>query len=347
MVTETNGTNASTGESSFKERTAARLRAERQGSTAANPTPPAPAERPSRLPPAADAPMGAKQQALPNAAGSGEPGSGEIESEEGPDTLSPDDDSPATPEPAAPDDQDDDGLTVESLRERLAEAEQARISMEKDYRRKTQRIAATVDELRQRVTEAKATHDVLLREAQAELSRFDNLDWTALQADPAQYRQAADAWRNAQAMAQRRVHEAQQIAERAEQMRTESRQKQADISRDILQSQIPKWSSEMYATLREFAVETYDYTPEEVDSQVDWRWMRAMYDAHLARKTPAVKSVREVKQPTQTRNRPQASRDAQGRYQTALDASRSAPGDRSKFRAAMEAKLRAEKERRR
>ena len=243
-------------------------------------------------------------------------------------------------------DGDDDDPEHHDWRRAAEEAIEAKQSMERDYRRKTHRIAQTVDELRERVVEASATHEVLLREAQAEMLPFEGVDWGALQQDPARYQQAAAAYTQAQQRYQRRVAEAEQLKARRQQMYDDARKKQAEVSQDILRSQLPGWSGEMYQAIREFAVEQFDYTPQEVDEQVDWRWVMAMDAARRALRRPGVKGVRETaKPPTNGKNRPAGRpRDAKGKYQSARQAAFDRPGDRSAFRQLQQAKLRAERE---
>ena len=250
--------------------------------------------------------------------------------------------------PAGDEDADEDPTSaIERWRRQAEEADEARQSMERDYRRKTHKIAQTVEELRERVVEARATHEVLLTEAQAEMMPFQNINWNALQQDPVQYQQASAAWREAQTKYQRRIAEAERLIQRTREMRDEARKSQAEISKDILRSQVPGWSGEKYQEIKQFAVDQYDYTPEEVDEQVDWRWIKVMDDARRVIKRPGVKGVTAVgKPPASGKNRPVAqARNAQGKYQTARAHAFENPGNRGALRSALEAKLKAERNR--
>jgi len=236
------------------------------------------------------------------------------------------------------------------LREKAEKAEEARASMERDYRRKTHKIAQARRELDDGVHEAAETVQYLAQRAQANMQKYAGVDWQQLQAaDPAQFQQARQQYAMDLQVARQAEQEQQTVIERARQMRETARQREADLSKEILQSVIPEWGSDHYVRLRDYATEQLDMAPEEVDAITDWRTMRMIHQLWQGNQAPAKVTRRgpaTSKPPRGAHNRPTGqARNARGQYIKAREAAQAEPGNREQVRGMFAAKLRAERER--
>ena len=103
-----------------------------------------------------------------------------------------------------------------------------------------------------------------------------------------------------------------------------AKMQEADTSKAILNKTIPNWGREVFGEIQGHAVDKYGFTPEEVANITDHRWIRVLNDS--LQSAQAVAKVKEVKR--QGKKRPPKrgatpqQRNAQGRYQSTLQAAR-------------------------
>lgn len=229
-----------------------------------------------------------------------------------------------------------------------ARAEEARSNMERDYRRKTHKIAEAV-----RATQEQ--HDVVLAQAQfyaglAEqgVRQFDSVNWQELQQRPEHYQQARQAFQVAQRYHEQLQASLQSVQKTAQEQRETFKKREAEVSREVLRSTIPNWSNQLYSDLRAFAVEELDYAPAEFDEITDWRRIRDVHSQWSTKKAREVLN-KPPKRNTQPERRSSANaplsvaRGDRGQFQSARQALLSRPGDRSARSNFFQAKLKAER----
>ena len=210
---------------------------------------------------------------------------------------------------------------VAELRQRAEQAEERTKMMERDYRVKTHKIAAAVREVEQSGEVVQQHAQFYANLASQQLAAFENVNWEQLKTDPAKYQQTRAQFQ--QALNQRdAMHKALgQIGEQHKQLVEQSKDREAEVSRDILKTTVPGWSNELYGKLRAFALEELAYTAEEFDGMTDWRRIRdvhAQYQIAQAPKSVAKLPRKKGKQPVGGQRERQvikAQRDAKGRYQ--------------------------------
>lgn len=236
--------------------------------------------------------------------------------------------------------------------EKLTKAEEARKSMETDYRRKTHKLSESVREVDSRAEEVEATAQYFANEAAAALKNFENAPWQQLRTDPEKFQEAQNAYMQAQRHYEQRQAELQRIQERRKEIAEKNQQYIAEHSKAVLRHQIPDWGNETYQKLRDFAEKTYDYPSEEFDKIVDWRPMKMLYDAMTANAVRAESSkvVENIgkktgKRPVGRRATREQPRNAQGQYTAAREKAMQNPGDRGSFREMKARQLAMERER--
>lgn len=251
-------------------------------------------------------------------------------------------------DPDAPgEDAEDEPDEVANLRERLQKAEERAKSMERDYRIKTHKIAAARREVEQHSETLKAVAGFYANIANQGLQPFQNLDWQSLQANPAEFQKRQRQYQKAVQWRDQMMGAASQLEENVYSMIEASKNKQAEISKEILKGSIEGWSNELYSSLREHASTELSFTPEEFDDITDWRVIDLIHRSHLASKAPRaiVKGARtKGKPPTAAqREKTQRVRDAKGKFQDAKAAFHDRPGDRGAARNFFQRKLEAER----
>jgi hypothetical protein len=230
--------------------------------------------------------------------------------------------------------------------ERLSRREQ---ELTRDYTRKTMQVAEYRRELEGQAETVRNTARYIASKIDAPLRQFEAVDWANLQAqDPAKYQTTRQQYEQTLRARQQFMSELAQVEQMQEQQIEAARQREAAIGVDILTSRIPGWSADMYAELRQFAVEEYGYKAEDLDRNVDYRLMLALRDAQLSRK--AAKSVKvNQRQPAKpappTGQARQAFRSDTGQFQSAKQNMMNSPGNRVANRNYFRAKLAAERKR--
>lgn len=241
---------------------------------------------------------------------------------------------------------------VEALREEARKAEEARRNMERDYRIKTHKIAAAIRDVEQQGTVVKQQAQFFANLAEQSLQQFNGVNWDALKSDPAKYQQTKAAFEAAIGQRDMLKRALGQIGEQHTQLLEQAKDREAEVSRDILKTTLPDWSNELYGKLRSFAMEELAYTAEEFDDMTDWRRIRdihAQYQIANASKRVAKLPRKQGKQPVnrQRERQIQSQRDAKGRFQNSRQRLFDQPGDREARRNFFQDKLRAEREGRR
>lgn len=267
-------------------------------------------------------------------------------------------DQPEGTEPdAALSEPESDEWTVQAKewQEKVTAAEDARKSMETDYRRKTHKLSEAAREVNAKAEEVETTAQYFAHQADASLQQFNGIDWAMLRTDPEKFQQAQNAYQQATQQQQQRHAELEKIKSRRSEIESQNQQHIADHSKGVLTHQIPGWGNEVYSKLREFAAKEYDYSEAEFDKIVDWRPIKMMHDAMKAKsiKTESGKVLKKVGQkrgssaPGTRTAGIQAPRNAQGQYMAAREESMKNPGNKDAFRAMKARQLEAERDRRR
>lgn len=232
----------------------------------------------------------------------------------------------------------------------LAKINDTRTQVERETIDRTREIAGTVEEIENQSEIVRQQAHFYSNLANSALQQFEQVDWQALAAEPERYQQKRREFETALGTQRQMDAAAQQIEQQHQQMTETNKQRQAAVSKQVLKSIIPNWNNDTYLALREFAVEQLDYSPEEVDASVDWRFMRNLHKLHTQAQAP--KSIQQVKRTTKP-NVPGAKqaaqpnlRNAQGKFQSARQNAHDRPGDRNAFREMKQRQLEAERNRR-
>lgn len=230
--------------------------------------------------------------------------------DEDPDEGQPDDDDGDGDDEAAADesdDEDDDGdaddddpeqydseefeidgekLTRKEVRELKAKEK----NLQAGYTKKYQELAQERKQVTENLDRSKQTLGLIQEQLSAPLKQFDGIDWQALQAnDPAKYQQLRGQYQHAlngyrqveQALSgiQQQV-QAQQKAEIA---------RKAKDAREVLQTQHPDWSTELYREVIDFA-EAQGVPREEIANETRPWVISAMLNQMRAEKARDIKT---------------------------------------------------------
>ena len=232
---------------------------------------------------------------------------------------------------------------ISSLRQRADDAEARVTSMQTDYTRKTQKLGEARRELLNNLDKSKQVAKVYADRAESNLSRYDKVNWANLQStlDPKMYAKRVAEYRRAVTQRDRAVQEHGQVAEFADKQIESQKQYQAEISRDVLSATLPGWGNELYASIKEHAVNRLDFTDEEFDSFTDHRMIRLLHnDMKMSKTSKHIEGIQQSNSPRSpngpNKGRP---RGADGRYKNAQQNHRDNPGDRNATRHAFRERL--------
>lgn len=232
----------------------------------------------------------------------------------------------------ASDEPEPDEGSPEYWKMKAAEAEESRLNMERDYRRKTHKIAETHRAAEDQHQQVVAQAQFFAGMAEQGVRQFDQVNWEQLQQDPAKYQQARQAFITAQQYHRQMVDALKSVDKSVTERRDHAKKREADISREILKSTVPGWNNQMYQDLRAFAVEDLDYSPSEVDDMTDWRRIRDIHSQWIVSKakTSLKNPPKRTKQPERkSGNAPlPGSRNERGQFQNAAKALTNNPGNR-------------------
>lgn len=252
------------------------------------------------------------------------------------------------------DESEPDDTEITALRVRAEEAEQLVNSMQADYTRKTQQIAQTKHELTESLDQSRRIAEIYAERASAEARRYENVDWQQLQMQlsPEQYQQQVQHYRQVTSLRDRAIGEHEQIKKFADEQVEKVRQREAEVSRDILRSTVPNWGPEMYSTLKDHATRQWGFSAEEIDQVTDHRVIQLLHASwkmsQTGKKIDSIQHQNGLQPRPGRRNKPQPRDPKSGRY---LDRAKNNlvnnPGDRNATRSYFEEKLRMEREGRR
>lgn len=170
---------------------------------------------------------------------------------------------------------------------------------QKDYQQKTQEIAdirrrtetqMEYLEKSNRIQSVAFEKAVELHALDKQLEQFGQIDWNSLaEQNPTdflkfdrQYRQLAEA-------RQTQLAELQLIAQQAEAVESETRAKQLENAQKELARRLPKLDREAKQKIADTALNTYGFTPKELDSLYDPRHVHVLHDAMKWRELQAQK----------------------------------------------------------
>lgn len=160
-----------------------------------------------------------------------------------------------------------------------------------DYTRKTQEIAETrkaLSEALERVNSAsEAEQQAMTQKAilQAQRNQYNNINWQQLdQQNPLEatrLRQAAMMLDQAITQADQKLIQARNDTRSAAEQETAKR---LEEGHKTLAQQIPDWGPDKANAIRSFAIETYGFSNEDIDSLTDPKAVLALHDAMEYRK---------------------------------------------------------------
>lgn len=239
--------------------------------------------------------------------------------------------------------------SLDWYRAEIERATEARKSMERDYRIKTQKIAEARRHLEGNTKEVMQMAGFYANLADSAVSRFQNVNWDALRTKPEEFNRVKAQYD--QAVAQRNQIKAglEQLSVKQREAIEQAKRAEAELSREILSTTVPDWSSERYRTLREFADKESLFSPDEFNQITDWRTMYLLNEIEKVRSAPKTISPPQAKaSPPKRRTGTQPAvptpRDASGKFTSATKLLQMKPGDKAARRDFFRAKLAAERE---
>lgn len=149
------------------------------------------------------------------------------------------------------------------------------------------------------------------------VAQYEHLDWDSMPVEQkAQKRREYEMALNSSRQMQNAMT---QITAQNQQYAQEAKQREAEVSKEVLRRTIPNWGNEHLMTLRDHAVQNVGFTAEEFDQITDHRLVRLIHDNWDAKQ--ALAKVQEVKRQGKKRApkrgaKPQE-RNAQGRFNNA------------------------------
>lgn len=235
--------------------------------------------------------------------------------------------------------EDERGETIETLRAEKLKVEQA-LSRVTENRKKIEQdfsdgIAANTRlkfDLEDTIEQQKAQGQVWLHMANQQVQKYENLNWSQVPPEKlGAYKQQAT-----QAMNQRdqimQVYSG--LEEKSKQARELAKDREAEVSRNWLSTNIPNWGNELYSKLGEHAT-SLGYSAEDFQDITDFRIMNMIHKdfekQQAVSKVQRVKTQQKARAPRNRNGRPQP-KNAKGRFTSARKEAFSKPGDKESFR---------------
>ena len=237
--------------------------------------------------------------------------------------------------------------SIEELRQRVTEAEERHDLMQSDYTQKTQKLGESRKELLTSLDQSQRIAAVYVERANTQLKRYENVNWQQLQStlDPQKYNQRVAEYRQVVGVRDRAVNEHEQIKQFSDQQVERAKSDQAEISRDILKTTVPGWGNDLYGSLRDHAVSNLNFSTGEFDEITDYRIIKLIHTNWKITNTG--KTVRQIQQGNQpnppgggNKARP---RGADGKFRNAQQHHLANPGNRDATRNAFQQRLRKER----
>lgn len=222
---------------------------------------------------------------------------------------------------------------IPQLRQRAEEAESLVAGMQKDYTQKTQKLGEQRRELATSLEQSTQIAAMYDDRASKNLARYEGVNWQQLQAtlDPSVYNQRVAEYRQAVNIRDQAKAEHENIRQKFGAALERQKQDEAEVSRDILRSTIPKWGDELYGKIRTHAIKSLSFTEEDFDNIVDHRLITLMHrDMLVSNSGSTVKGIQHngIQSRPQGQNRPTA-QPANGSLRKAEETYRRNPGDRN------------------
>ena len=171
---------------------------------------------------------------------------------------------------------------------------------QQDYTKKTQEVAEQRKALeqekefltqQQRLMAAGFEKAVELKEIDARLGQFKQLDWQALvDQDPAQATKLNIAYQQLQQARQEKLGELQQASRETEELTTKQRQQAIAQGMEQVKKAIPGFDVVLAKSIAE-TTKGYGFSQKEIDQLTDPRFVIALHDAHQWRKLQASKAT--------------------------------------------------------
>lgn len=235
---------------------------------------------------------------------------------------------------------------IAAATERAEKAEEARASMERDYRKKTHKIAESVRSLEDSATVVEQTSQFYANLAEQSVSQYANINWGLLKTRPQEHAEAEQAYKAALQHRDAMKRNVESISTKFKELKEEAKKRQSEVSQDILKTTVDDWSNDLYAKLRTYAVDELAYTEAEFDDMSDWRQIRDIHAQYQVAQAP--KSVAKLKRlkgkppAKKQRGKRKVRRDAKGKFQDSRKQFWENPGDKQARHNFFQDRLRAE-----
>ncbi len=204
-----------------------------------------------------------------------------------------------------------DGQDIEVTQEELING----YSRQQDYTRKTQELSQqrkTIEQQQAELAQRDAIYSQLLPKMEAQLKGelANEPDWSKLyEDDPVGYVREKQLWDEKKEKAQAIQAEQQRLQEEAFTEQQKQIQQQVEFGQQRLLELIPEWqnpevAAKEKAAIRDYAINTLEYTQQEVDSVYDYRALLGLRKAWLndkiaetVKKKPTQKAPARVARP--------------------------------------------------
>lgn len=177
-------------------------------------------------------------------------------------------------------------------------ASEIKLSMlrQKDYTQKTQFVSEQKKALEAQSQQTEATMNALMSAANADLSRFEGVNWEAVAVDnPEQYRQAKAAFEQTKSTYDYIRAQADQFQAQTQQQDAAQLKQDAQESLTVLKTTIPSWSNTLYREIGEYAHDTLGVSNEEYNKVADHRIITALHKAMLFDSAKQVTAKKKIK----------------------------------------------------
>jgi hypothetical protein len=171
-----------------------------------------------------------------------------------------------------------------------------------DYTKKTQAVAEQRKAYEAQTEQTQATMNALLSAANADLSRFQGVNWEAVAVEnPDQYKQAKAAFEQTQSTYNYIQAQAEQFQEQQQQQSEQAHKEAAAESLTVLKTNIPNWNNDLYYKIGDYAQKELGVGAEEFNQVADHRIITALHKAMLFDQAKQVTAKKKIKpSPTKT-----------------------------------------------
>jgi len=171
-----------------------------------------------------------------------------------------------------------------------------------DYTKKTQLVAEQRKAFEAQTEQTEATMNALLSAANADISRFQGVNWEAVAVEnPDQYKQAKAAFEQTQSTYNYIQAQATQFQEQQQQQNEKAHKEAAAESLTVLKTNIPNWNNNLYYKIGDFAQKDLGVTGEEFNQITDHRVITALWKAMQFDQAKQVTAKKKIKpSPTKT-----------------------------------------------